>query len=121
VGRCIPLYALNPETSGYLDRQLARLAVYAAEQGFRVAKVIGEIGRGLNGHRPCLLSLLCDPKIGTVIVEHRDRLACLGSEYIEAALAASGRRLVMMDPEETRDDPVRDMLDVLTSFEAKPW
>jgi len=32
-----------------LDRQLARLSVYAAEQGFRVAKVIGEIGAGLNG------------------------------------------------------------------------
>jgi len=99
-----------------LDRQLARLSVYAAEQGFRVAKVIGEIGAGLNGHRPRLLSLLRDPKIGAVIVEHRDRLACFGSEYIEAALAASGRRLVVMDPEEMRDDLVRDMLDVLTSL-----
>ena len=87
-----------------LDRQLARLSAYAAEREFRVAKVVGEVGPGLNGRRPRLLTLL------------RDRLARFGSEYIEAALAASGRRLVVMDPEERKDDLVRDMLDVLTSF-----
>jgi len=45
----------------------------------------------------------------------------LGPEYIEAALTASGRRLVVMDPEETRDDLVRDMLErALSAIEAKP-
>ncbi len=85
----------------------------------RVLKVIGEVGSGLNGHRPRLQSLLRDPKIGTILVEHRDRLARFGSEYIEAAMAASGRRLVVVDPEEMKDDLVQDMIDVLTSFYAR--
>ncbi|MFZ5768529.1 MAG: IS607 family transposase, partial [Bacillota bacterium] len=40
-------------------------------------------------------------------------------EYIEAALAASGRRLIVMEPDEVKDDLVADMIDVLTSFCAR--
>ena len=59
---------------------------------------------------------MADSTITTVVVEHRDRLARFGSEYVEAALAASGRTLVVLDTEEMKDDLVRDMIDVLTSF-----
>ena len=78
-----------------------------------------EIGSGLNGHRPRLLKLLADRKVTTIIVEHRDRLARFGSDYIEAALAASGRKLVVVDPGEMKNDLVQDMIDVLTSFCAR--
>lgn len=102
-----------------LDRQVARLAAFAAEKGIRVAKVVAEVGSGMNGHRSGLISVLRSPEYGTIIVEHRDRLARFGSKYIEAALAASGRRLVVVDPDEVKDDLVRDMIDVLTSFFAR--
>ena len=36
----------------------------------------------------------------TIVVEHRDRFARFGAEYVEAALAASGRRLLVADPAE---------------------
>jgi putative resolvase len=62
------------------------------------------------------MRLLADPTVKTIVVEHRDRLARFGSEYIEAALAASGRRLVVVDETEMKDDLVQDMVDVLTSF-----
>ena len=39
-----------------------------------------------------------------------------GSDYVEAVLVASGRRLIVIDPTELRDDLVPDMIDVLTSF-----
>lgn len=107
------------DPKGDLDRQVARLAAFAAEQGIRVAKVVTEVGSGLNGHRKGLLAILRAPEYGVVIVEHRDRLARLGSEYIEAALAASGRRLVVMEPNEVHDDLVQDMIDRLTSFCAR--
>ncbi len=102
-----------------LDRQVARLAAFAAEKGIKVAKVVSEIGSGLNGHRKGLLSVLRSPEYGAVIVEHRDRLARFGTEYIEAALAASGRRLIVVDPDEMMDDLVQDMIDVLTGFCAR--
>jgi putative resolvase len=51
-----------------------------------------------------------------IVVEHRDRLMRFGAEYVEAALAARGRRLVVIDQRELKDDLVADMIEVLTSF-----
>ena len=35
-----------------LDRQLARLLIYANNRGLKVSQTVTEIGSGLNGHRP---------------------------------------------------------------------
>lgn len=102
-----------------LDRQVARLAAFAAEKGITVAKVVAEVGSGLNGHRKGLISVLRWPEYEAIVVEHRDRLVRFGAEYIEAALAASGRRLIVMESHEVKDDLVQDMIDVLTSFCAR--
>ena len=40
-------------------------------------------------------------------------------EYVEAALAAQGRELVVVDAAEVDDDLVPDMTDMLTSFCAR--
>jgi putative resolvase len=53
-----------------------------------------------------------------VVVEHRDRLARFGVELL-VALAAHGRRIVIVDAGETADDLVRDMVEVLTSMCAR--
>lgn len=102
-----------------LERQIVRLVEYATKNGHPVTKTATEIGSGLNGHRPKLIGLLRDPQVRMVIVEHRDRLARFGGEYIEAALAASGRKLIVVDQTEMKDDLVQDMIDVLTSFCAR--
>jgi putative resolvase len=102
-----------------LDRQVARLTTGATERALPPTKVVAEVGSGLNDHRTRLLSLLRDPAVGTIIVEHRDRLARFGVEYLEAALAAQGRRVVVIEEAEVADDLVRDMVEVLTSFCAR--
>lgn len=102
-----------------LDRQVARLATFAAEQGLRVVEVVKEVGSGLNGHRRGLLRLLRNPAVSTLVVEHRDRLLRFGFEYVESALAAQGRTVLVMDPEEVKDDLVRDVTEVLTSLCAR--
>jgi predicted site-specific integrase-resolvase len=66
-----------------------------------------------------LLALLADPSVTTIVVEHRDRFARFGSEYVAASLQASGRQLVVVDDAEVDDDLVRDMTEVLTSFCAR--
>lgn len=63
--------------------------------------------------------MLSDPAASVLVVEHRDRLARFSIEHLEAALAASGRRLVVLDPEETTSDLVRDITEVLTSMCAR--
>jgi putative resolvase len=102
-----------------LDRQVARLSAWAAGQGIVVAEVVREVGSGLNGRRPRLRRLLADPTVAMIVVEHRDRLARFGVEYLEAALGAQARRLVVLDPGEASDDLVSDMIEVLTSFCAR--
>jgi predicted site-specific integrase-resolvase len=81
-----------------------------------ITKVVSEIGSGFNAHRPKLMSLLSDPAIMTIVVEHRDRLMRFGSEYVESAMKAQGRSLVVVNPDEIKDDLVHDMIEVLTSF-----
>ena len=102
-----------------LDGQLGRLSIFALSKGWMVAKAVTETGSGLNGRRPKLMKLLADPNISTIIVEHRYRLMRFGSEYIESALRAQGRQLIIMDQTELKDDLVQDMIEVLTSFCAR--
>jgi putative resolvase len=102
-----------------LHRQVARLAAWAARSGQAVARVEAEVGSGMNGARSKVRRLLADPRVRTVVVEHRDRLGRMNTELVEAALSAHGRRLVVLDPAEVEDDLVRDMTEILTSFCAR--
>ncbi|WP_018502702.1 IS607 family transposase [Parafrankia discariae] len=102
-----------------LDRQVARVTMWAAGQGLPVGRVVTEVGSALNGHRRKFLALLRDPAVTTIVVEHRDRFARFGAEYVEAALAANGRRLLVVDPAEVDDDLVRDITEILTSMCAR--
>ncbi|MGW7317850.1 IS607 family transposase [Streptomyces sp. NPDC054854] len=102
-----------------LERQVARLADWAAKAGHRVVRIESEIASGMNGGRTKARRLLADPKVTTVVVEHKDRLGRMNVELVEAALSASGRRLVVLDDGEVDDDLVRDMIEVLTSFCAR--
>ena len=99
-----------------MDRQVARLTAWAIERDLAVGQVVCEVGSGLNGKRPGLRRILSDPDAMVIVVEHRDRLARLGVELLEAALSAQGRRIVVADPGETTDDLVRDVIEVLAGM-----
>ena len=102
-----------------IEQQVARITIWGTENGYAIHQVVTEIGSGVNGHRPKLMRLLADSKYTVIIVEHRDRLMRFGSEYVESALAAQGRKLVVVDPSEFNNDLVEDMTAVLTSFCAR--
>ena len=99
-----------------LDRQVARVTQWATGQHLSVDRVVTEVGSALNGRRRKFLGLLGDKGASTIVVEHRDRFARFGAEYVEAALSASGRRLLVVDPGEVDDDLVRDVTQILTSL-----
>ncbi|MFE9763001.1 IS607 family transposase [Streptomyces sp. NPDC005808] len=102
-----------------LERQTVRLSAWAAKAGHKVVRVESEIASGMDGCRSKAKRLLADPKVTTVVVEHKDRLGRMNVELVEAALSATGRRLVVLDDGEVEDDLVRDMAEVLTSFCAR--
>jgi predicted site-specific integrase-resolvase len=109
----------SAEQRANLDRQVARVTTWATGQKLPVSRVVTEVGSALNGHRKKFLALLRDPFAQTIVVEHRDRIARLGAEYVEAALTAQGRRLLVVDPAEVDDDLVGDVTEILTSLCAR--
>jgi len=89
-----------------LDRQVARVTAWAAAEGLAVGRVVTEVGPALNGRRREFLALLGDESVTTIVVEHRDRFARFGAEYVEAALSAQGRRLLVANPSGADEDLV---------------
>ena len=102
-----------------LDRQVGRVVEWATQQGYRPDEVVKEIGSGLNGNRRRLRRLVADHTVGTIVVERRERLSRFGFEYVEAALAGRGARILVMDEGELEDDLVRDVTEVMTSLCAR--
>jgi putative resolvase len=104
-----------------LERQVARLSEWAAKAGHRVVRVEAEIASGMNGCRSKARRLLADPKVTCVAVEHKDRLGGMNVELVEAAMSATGRRLLVLDDGEVEDDLMGDMAEVLTSLCARMY
>jgi predicted site-specific integrase-resolvase len=102
-----------------VDRQVARVLTWATENGYKIDKVVTEIGSALNGRRPKFLAFLGDSSITTILVEHRDRFCRFGADYVEAALNAQSRRLVVVDSSEVDDDLAPDVTELLTSLRAR--
>lgn len=117
----VALYACvsSADQKADLDRQLARLTEYAIQHKLSIVDAVKEVGSGLNGHRRGLLRLLRDPKVQTIIVEHRDRLMRFGFEYVESTLAAQDRSILVIEPAEMTDDIVRDLHEVIVSMCAR--
>jgi putative resolvase len=64
----------------------------------------------VTGNRATLRKILADPRVSGIVVEHRDRLARFGVEHLQAAaVAATGRRIIVLNPDEVKADLVRDM------------
>lgn len=110
----------SSENKDNLERQKQRLLDYAAAKGYTVAKTVTEIGSGLNDKRKKLEKLLADTSIKAIIVEHKDRLARFGTNYIETLLAAQGRKIeVVNDADDDKKELMDDFAAVITSFCAK--
>jgi predicted site-specific integrase-resolvase len=76
VGRTV-VYACvsSADQRADLDRQVARVAVWATGRKLGVDRVVTAVGSALNGHGKEFLALLRDPSVTTIVVEHRDRFA----------------------------------------------
>lgn len=47
---------------------LGRVARYAHSHRLTMVEAVSEVGAGRNGHRPKLIRLLADPKVGALVV-----------------------------------------------------
>ena len=107
------------EQKSQLEPQANRLWAYAGQNQITLDRVVSEVASGLNDRRPKLRRLLADPKVGFILVEHRDRLARFGVGMVQAMLEARGGGLLVVEDKEVNDDLVRDMTEILTCFCAR--
>ena len=110
----------SSENKDNLEKQADRLISYANAKGYKIEKVIKEIGSGLNDERKGLISLLKDKSINLIIVEHKDRLTRFGFNYIETLLENENRKIEVINPPENhKEDLVADFVSIIISFCAR--
>lgn len=88
---CIYARVSSAENKKNLDAQAERLTNYAMAKGYRIYKVVKEVGSGLNDNRKQLAKILVDDNYNILIVEHKDRLARFGTNYLSLLLEKTGK------------------------------
>ena len=109
----------SSENKNNLEKQKERLLNYCSAKGYKVDYIVTEIGSGLNDKRIKLEKLLLDNSINKIVVEHKDRLARFGLNYIEKLLWMNNRTIEYINPViNEKEDIIQDFVSIITSFTA---
>jgi putative resolvase len=110
----------SSENKDNLDRQAERLKEYCMARGYRISKVVKETGSGVNDNRKKLEKLVTDKGYNRLVVEHKDRLARFGFNYLKLLFDEQGRIIEIVDEAENdKDDLMADFIAIITSFCAR--
>ncbi|NCS78432.1 MAG: recombinase family protein [Microcystis aeruginosa K13-07] len=94
---CIYARVSSAENKDNLDRQADRLKDYAVARGYKIYKVVKEVGSG--------------------IVEHKERLARFGTNYLEILLKELDKKVeIVNQSEDKQDELMSDLIAIITSF-----
>ncbi len=117
---CIYSRVSSAENRTNLDAQAERLTNYAIARGYRIYKVVKEVGSGLNDNRKKLASILVEDNYNILIVEHKDRLARFGTNYLKILLEKTGKKLeIVNEADNGKDELMQDLVAIITSFCAR--
>lgn len=111
----------SSENKSNLDSQADRLTAYCAAKGYQVAKVVKEVGSGINDSRQKLTELFNDDSITLIVVEHKDRLTRFGFNYIETLLGKQGRKVEVINLTDGKEDLMQDLISIIYSFSARMY
>ena len=120
-GNKVAIYARVSDNASKdnLNRQVKRLTEYATMRGYKIVKVVKEIGSGVNDHRPKLEKLLKEHKdYSILLVEHKDRLTRFGFNYIELMMKALGKNVEVVNLSDENSNLVEDIISIVYSFSA---
>lgn len=106
-----------------LEYQAKRMSDFCISNGWKIDRIVKEVGSGLNDSRPKLMELFNGKKnIQRIVVEHKDRLTRFGFNYILALAEAKGIEIVVANATENpKDDLMLDFVSVITSFCARMY
>lgn len=117
---CIYSRVSSAENKLNLDAQAERLTNYSIAKGYQVYKVVKEVGSGLNDNRKQLAKILVDDNYNILVVEHKDRLARFGTNYLQILLEKTGKKLEIVNQADNgKDELMEDLVAIITSFCAR--
>jgi putative resolvase len=117
---CVYARVSLSENKDNLERQKERLVSYCNAKGYKVSSIVTEIGSGLNDERKKLEKILLDKSINLIVVEHKDRLARFGLNYIQKLLELDNRKIEIINPQTNdEDDLMQDFVSIITSFVSR--
>jgi len=103
-----------------LESQSQRLIDFCNAKGWQTHLNVKEIGSGLNDKRKKLEDVLAKGRATKLVVEHKDRLARFGVNYIEILCNHIGCELVVLNQTlNDKEDLIQDFVSVITSFCAR--
>lgn len=110
----------SSENKSNLESQKNRLLDYCSAKGYRVSKVVTEIGSGINDTRKRWIELLQDKSIRLIVIEHKDRFTRFGFNAINVLLNNENREIeVINESNNAKEDLLQDFISIITSFCAR--
>ena len=108
------------ENKDNLERQKQRLLDYCSAKGYKVEKIITEIGSGINDNRKQWINLLKDKTINIIVVEHKDRFTRFGFNAYKVLLNNEKRNIEVINvANNEKEDLLQDLVSIITSFCAR--
>ena len=111
----------NEQRLTNLQSQAKRMEQFCIANGWVIDKVVTEVDSGLNDSRKQLLSILKDPTVKRIVVEHRDRLTRFGFNYLQTMANNEGFEIIFANNtlDNDKDDLMADFTSIITSFCAR--
>ena len=106
-----------------LEYQAKRMSDFCISNGWKVDRIVKEVGSGLNDSRSKLMELFEGKRnVQKIVVEHKDRITRFGFNYLLALARARGIEIVVANKVESpKDDLMSDFISVITSFCARMY
>jgi len=110
----------SSENKSNLTTQKERLINYCNAKGYKVYKVVEEIGSGINDSRPKLQTILKTNDYTKIVVEHKDRLTRLGFNFLKIMADIQNKEIEVINNTETdKEDLIQDFVSIITSYCAR--
>ncbi|MCA2735254.1 recombinase family protein, partial [Microcystis sp. M158S2] len=86
-------------------------------RGYKIYKVVKEVGSGFDDNRQQIAKILVEPNYNVLIVEHKERLARFGTNYLEILLKELDKKVeIVNQSEDKQDELMSDLIAIITSF-----
>jgi putative resolvase len=110
----------SSENVNNLDIQKERLISYCNAKGYKVHKIITEIGSAIDDERPKLIKLLFDNEYTKIVVEHKDVLASFGFNYFDTFINVLNKEIeVVNNTISSNNELLSDLSNIISSYYYK--